>query len=227
MTMAEIQEFFGFKTVNAVSNRFRLASKEHPEIKAKMGTSTTRVVPDFTLEECLTAFQYNIKDNFQFTPAAIVLFKEAFIQRDTPMKIKQKQPRLTQSQKSFIRSYQYFRNRSNVIIERCATCRYFKAQTMNRTGARPSPFCSFYNVYLNKALPKRDVYMDKCPTFLLNYAMPIIITPQGIYKVFDFNSRCILKQRKEDSSMLGIEQSAFKKRKRGEDVIILKDAFSD
>lgn len=223
MTKKEISIFFGFKDTSLIGRAFKYAEQDCPSILQKKGHYNKNMEVDYTLEECLAALSHiedacNIAHKFSFTPATIQVFKENFIHRDVPYKMKQKRIKINKSQHDFLYLVKHYQ------MSVCATCAFLSVNTMNRQGARPSPYCNLYNCFINKVRPKRDIYKDKCESFEYSRATPLIFTSEGVFTIREINYKGEIIPKKD---VFGIPQSAFKsKRKRNEPIVILRDGFS-
>lgn len=218
MTKRELSDFFGNKYTDCVGRCFIYSEAECESIRNKKGHYNKNMEVDYTLEETLLALSHFKEANpfygkYAPTPAMIQLLKENFIHRDKPYKLKEKKIKLTNDQHNFITKYIRYH-----FFSACVCCTFIEARNMNRIG-NPSPYCTFYNCFLNKVKPKRNIYADYCETFYRR-KKPLIFTSEGVKTLDD-----ILKK-KVNNDMLGIPQSVFKsKRKRGEPIVILKDGF--
>lgn len=228
MTKNEMAAFFGYKDQKLFHYCFKDAEAECESIRNKKGHYNKNMEVDYTWEETEIALKYFgnhsiLKDRgFGMTPAMKQVFKENFIHRDLPYKMKEKKIKLTSEQRSFI--YLNLKNVSefHTNLRCCASCAFCEARTMNRVGVKPSPYCNFNGCFLNKVLPRINIYKDHCELYQPIRKSPLIFTPDGVFSIQELT----LKKVKDD--MLGIPQSKFKsKRKRGEPITIIKDGFKD
>lgn len=109
----------------------------------------------------------------------------------------------------------------------CADCMYLTLKAENRVGCTPVPYCTFYDVFLHKVKPKRNIYEDRCPTHQIDWGKHVPIkTSEGYVSEFDITKDFKVRQNK-GKKFYGIKNSEFKsKRNRGEPIVILKDVFA-
>lgn len=220
MTKNEIAHFFGYKDETLIRKCFVAAEGECESIRNKKNHYNKNMEVDYTFEETAIALKHfsecTILD-IKMTPAMIQVLKDNFITRDVPYKLKEKRVKLTSQQHDII-----FLQNTGKRPRVCATCCYLEPKTINKTGARPSPYCVFYGVFLNKCLPKRDIYKDYCETFGFGN-IAYIFTSEGVFTNRQIDAMGRLRQR---TDMLGIPHSKFKsKRKRDEPITIIRSGF--
>lgn len=222
MTKNEMKDFFMFSHMTKIAKAFKLAEQDCPSILQKKGHYSKMVEVDYTLEECLAAIKYlpNIDYGCTITPAMIQVFTETFIHRDTPIKVKHKEIKLNTHAKDWL----YIKRIKKFRKQACCCCMFLILKTPNAAGRKPTPFCTFYDCFLNKVKPKRDIYKDRCPTFKMDWGKHVpILTTNGYVSEFMIDRHFKVKT---NNKMMGIKQSEFKsKRKKDEPIVILKDAF--
>lgn len=218
MTIKEISIMFNADR-SLISKGFKKLERERPEI-SKRKTNTENAAANYSLEECISAL--NLVDNYRFTPMMSRWLKEHFIEHPGLRYKEMPKIKISQSARCFLFFYNGYHN-----YECCITCAYFYPKQMNHKGSGLHPYCSFYESFLNKVKPYRDIYKSKCPTFMKGNQTPVIWTSVGVFpynRIKADNGNFIILP---DNRTLGIENTEFKsKRKKGEDITILKDAFS-
>ena len=214
MTKREIAELCGWTSVTIINRAFKEAEKECPSIKAKTGHYNKIRSVDYTLEEFLIASKYIT--NATYTPVMEQYIIEHFIERPVPFKEREQKPDISKDVKNFLWQYAKYGHR----WKSCVTCAYVTPRTFEGTLRKERPYCTFYECFLHKVKPKRNVYFDYCPTFMKTDKEPFIYTPSGAVLFSNY--------KKKDTSMTGTPQSAFKsKREKNEPIYILKDVYSE
>lgn len=213
MTKYEIAELLHIH-INDISTSFAEAERRNPNLAAKANSYSKKQRPDFTIDEVIEGLQFCP----YVTPMSIRYLKEHFVTRESGYqyrKSKSKKNKLNEDARKFIWRY----HAENWKCNSCVTCIYLIPKAMNRVGLKGSPFCTFYNIFLNKTKDKMNIYQDRCDTFIRNKTSePFIFTPSG--------PMLISKIGKVNTDLMGIDQSEFtSKREKGEPLIVLKDAF--
>ena len=218
MTQKEIAEYLGLRSVTLVNSAFKKAEKESPTIAAKVKQYNRLKSRDYTKEEFLIALKYFDLDRMVLTLPMIQFFLENYIERDTPYKEKKKRSLLTASERRFI---DFYRLRGREYQHKCcANCLYITPRGFEGVVRYERPYCMFYECFLHKVKPKRDIYFDYCPTFRKSNREPYLYLQTGPVLVSQYG--------KENTSMAGIPQSEFKStRAKGEPIYILRDCFED
>lgn len=163
-------------------------------IKAKNNKSTKTKVVDYTLEETL----YAMRRQKTYTPAELIYTEENFIHRDTPYFDKrtvQKNP-LSRDARNFL----FIHRNATRFYAVCSTCKFIAARKMNMPGSRYHPYCTLFSAFLNKALPKRNIYKDRCDSYRCSAGEPLVLTRDG--KVYS-------ERNTDDKKTLGIDNSEF------------------
>lgn len=178
---------------------FRLAAGDGDpvarSIKAKNNKSTKTKVVDYTLEETL----YAMRKQGTYTPAELVYVEENFIHRDTPYYDKRAEHKnsLCRDARNFI----FLCRHATRFRAVCCTCAFIAARRMNHPGSKDSPYCTLFGVFLNKALPKRNIYMDRCNSYRHSKAAPLVFTRDGCANI-DADGNIVRKT-------LGIDRKEF------------------
>lgn len=170
MTIRELSQFFNCSFAN-IFKFYEKALQGEGEIadrlRKKAGTSNKRFVVDYKLDEVC----YILKYNAVFTPMIERFLIEHFIHREEQYIDKRKKPfKLSGDIGNFV----FMCKNGARYPKACASCAYLLAKKMNKVGSRFSPYCNFYNVFLNKALPKRNIYKDYCPTYVRTEKEPLV-----------------------------------------------------
>lgn len=219
MTKMEIATLFGWTCDTLVRQAFSKAAKDCESIRKKKGQGGRNCSIDYTLEEALIALP-NIK---HWNPVMQRFLIENFIHRDNTFVPLPK--KLNYHQLGFI--FLYDNHRHPTV---CANCTYMIAKSFNTVYSKQYPFCTFYNVFLNKAKPTRNIYKDCCSTYRETKSNPLIFTKTGVFprNQIKLDGSYYSIEKDVTNNMLGISSSEFKsKRQKGEPITILKDIFSD
>lgn len=178
---------------------FRLAAgdgcAEARSIKAKNNRSTKTKVVDYTLEETL----YAMRNQGTYTPAELIYTEENFIHRDTPYydKRSERKSSLCRDARNFVFLCRHAARFRAV----CCTCAFLSPRRMNRPGSKDCPYCTLFGVFLNKALPKRNIYTDRCDSYRYSRAEPLVFTRDGCANI-DADGNIV-------ERTLGIDRSEF------------------
>lgn len=216
MTIKEIAVLFGCSHWY-IYKIFEETNSIHKSMAAKKGISRRDAAIDYTYEECVYAFE-NAKER-HVTPMMLVYLEEHFIHRTTSTGKLPKPLKLSTSARTFLFYYPSYR-----MYKACVTCAYFNPRSMKIKGSKLNPYCSFYECFLNKVKPYRDIYKSTCPTFVWSNKVPTVWTnvgPVKVNRIKRVSSQFFLRQENE---VLGIKLDKFKgKRKPNEPIILLKD----
>lgn len=219
MTKMEIATLFGWTCDTLVTQAFSEAAKNCESIRKKKGQGGRNCSTDYTLEETLIAMPHYRYWN----PVMQRYLIENFIHRDVDFVPLPK--KLNYHQLGFIFLYDTYRH---PVV--CANCTYMVAKSFNTAYSKQYPFCTFYNVFLNKAKPARNIYKDSCSTYKETKNSPLIFTKTGVFprNQIALDGSYYSVKSNIANNMLGISSSEFKsKRQKGEPIVILKDMFSD
>lgn len=151
-------------------------------IKLKLASSRKNAMSDYSLDETLFALSFMPT----FTKSLKLYLKEHFILRASNTVYMKQKPLLCKDAEKLL---------ENTKIPCCSNCIYISPRQINSPASRYSPFCTFFSAFLNKALPKRNIYKDYCPAFSMA-SKPTIFTTSG----FTLKTR---------NTTLGIPNSAF------------------
>lgn len=221
MTAEEIAQFLGVSR-SLILKCFKAAEPGMKSIKEKSSFIRTRtLLLDYTIEEAVYALSNYPR--ITFTPMMSRYLKEHYIQRDSPIVRKEKKVSICSSARSFMLFYRMYHN-----FTCCVTCAYFSARQMKKAGTKPAPHCDFYNSFLNKVKPHRDIYKSQCPTYARGKKEPIIWTNIGPFPLHRIYVGKGFVKILPDNTTLGIDNSKFGyKRKTSEPIRIIKDMFSE
>ena len=176
MTKKEIAKLMGYSERN-VHYYFSLAADETEigqKIKFKSNKSTMVKVIDFKLDETLYALSFAAG----FTPMEAQFLKENFIHRDEMYmdRRKNKKIELPYNAKQFLFLHKNCRGIGRKV---CATCAYIQVRKTNNAGSKLHHYCNLFNTFLNRANPKRDVYLDRCEAYEFSDKPPLILDKNG------------------------------------------------
>lgn len=85
---------------------------------------------------------------------------------------------------------------------------------MNHVGSGLHPFCTFYNCFLNKVKPYRDIYKSHCVTYMKGNKTPLVWTSIGVfeyYRLWAKDGNFVILPSNET---LGIKNSEFKSKRK-------------
>lgn len=211
MTKMELAKMLG-SDISFLNKAFKKAEKLSPSIKAKSKHFSNTIVTNYTLTECYCALQFLPWD----TPMVRLYLKENF--KDPSGTYVHHLPKrsLSTDLRLFIFLYTHTRGHRKV----CATCNYLVArrtQLLNKDkpSTRCEPFCKFYNSFMNRAKNRLNIYKDRCETYSWSHAAPLVFDNNHPKNV-DINGNLI-------NCTLGIDNSEFKSKKRGEPVVLLDE----
>lgn len=211
MTMNEIARCLGYP-YEVISRMFSSASRRTGAIadnlKAKHRSSTKMKIADYSYDETVFA----LEGLWRFTRMQRQVLKENFIEREGEYLYKAKR------KARYSRDAHHFMNLLKVANGKrlvCATCAYLTARKINKAGSKDSPYCNFYGCFLNKSLPKRNIYKDRCESFEYSDSPPLVFSTEGVSNI-DYTG-------KMTSRTLGIDNSRFTTgaTRKGEPVTIL------
>lgn len=213
MTLNEIGKLLGYPYPD-ISACFSKAGKEEgfiaENIRQKKGKSTKNKMIDYSLDEALFA----MKHLWRFTEMQKQILKENFIERKEQYLYKDKKKvKYSRDARNFMSLLKMAHGPRKV----CATCTYLSPRKINKPGSKDSPYCNFYNCFLNKSLPKRNIYQDRCESYEFTSADPLVFSEDGYVNV-DIHGNIINKT-------LGIDNSRFTtgRTPAGEPIILLRD----
>lgn len=214
MTLNEIANLLGYP-YTVISACFIEAGKQKgrvaENIKEKKHKSTKLKMIDFSFEEADFAMQFLCR----YTKAQSTFLKENFIERKEMYLYK------NTGRAKLPLDAQRLRNlytiRKNMKFKCCSTCVYITARKINKAGSRFSPYCNFYSCFLNKALPKRNIYRDRCETYEHSKNGPLLFTKDGIENVNYLGE--------VENKTLGFDNSVFTtgQTPKGEPIVLLKE----
>ena len=203
MTVNEIANLLGYP-YEIINRCIVKAGKQEGlianNLKEKKGKSTKLKMVDYTFEEVDFAMQFLCR----YTEAQRVFLRENFIQREECYLYKSKKKSIYANEARKFTDFMkavYKKHKSFKHFRCCANCGYITARRMNRAGCKDSPYCNFYSCFLNKSLPKRNIYKDFCTSFTFSDAGQVAFTRDGIL-VTDILGA-------EERKTLGIENSRF------------------
>lgn len=219
--MREISEYLGWSSDTIIRTAIRYACEDYPQLRQK---EYSRIKSrDYTLEEFLIICEYlpivrekSSLTGFIFTPAMKAFVIDNFIHRKSPSKIAEPKHKMPVEINKFL----YFYKCNKALWKSCVTCIYLAPRVPKGTLQKEKPYCTFYECFLHKAKPKRNIYFDKCLTFRRSYKSPYLFLENGAVREKDFQ--------KYKTDMAGIEQANFiSKRPEGEPMYTLMDIFSE
>lgn len=218
MTQKEIAEYLGLKSDRVVWDAFKKAEKESQSIAAKVKQYNKMKSRDYTKEEFLIALKYFDLSKMVLTLPMVQFVLDNYIERNTPYKERKKRNLLTLSERKFLDFYKLGNNKKRNRC--CVNCAFITPRGFEGVVRYERPYCMFYECFLHKVKPKRDIYFDSCPTFRKSNKEPYLYLQTGPILVSQYG--------KENTSMAGIPQSKFKStREKGEPIYILQDCFED
>ncbi len=180
MTLNEIANLLGYPytiIVACFSKAGELKGRIAENIKQKKYKSTKMKMIDYSFEEADFAMQFLCR----YTKMQSRYLKENFIERKEQYLYKDKgKPKMPHDAALLLGLLSI---RKNVRFKCCATCAYITARKINKPGSKFSPYCNFYSCFLNKSLPKRNIYRDRCETYQYTKSEPMIFTKDGVINV--------------------------------------------
>lgn len=220
MTQKEISLLLGYDNIVIVNNAFREATKIYPEIAAKNQKNRDKysIEADYTIEECLLALPFISYWN----PMLSRYLKEHFME-GTPELKNRHYVKLDYPARHCISQYAF-----GYEAHCCCNCEFLVARSFNKAFSRLYPYCSWYEVFLNKYRPKINIHFDRCPTYIKSDRPPLILTSDGLYPITQIEKTEYGYLVKENKTMLGIPNDKFKSsHKKGEPIVILKDMYAE
>lgn len=209
MTINEISKLLGYNH-RTVYDVFEQAKKHESkigiDIKNKLNMTKRNKSVDWSFEEADFAMSFLPT----YTKMSSQYLKENFIKRNNDFLFRPtEKTKLSYDEKLFL--YRYLAWHKQVYC--CNTCHYIRARRENKAGSKFHPYCEFYTVFLNKALPKRNVYKDSCPSYKFSTKEPFMWNAYGPQNINIYL--------KNNNRTLGIDNSEFTSEKSDNNVIIL------
>lgn len=211
MTINEIAKLLGYNH-RCVYNVFEKAKQDNTVIAANIRNKLKMTKRNKSVDWSFEEADYALKLFPTYTKMSRQYLKENFVKRESEFAFRPtEKTKLSYDIRLFL--YRYSAWHKQVFC--CNTCHYIRARRENKPGSKFHPYCDFYTVFLHKALPKRNVYQDSCPSYKFSKKEPFIWNTNGPQNINSYL--------KNNERTLGIQNSEFTSGKSKDGVIILLD----
>jgi hypothetical protein len=227
LTKKEIAEFFGWNNVTLINRAFVKAEQFSDTISKKKGHYNKVRSIDYTPKEVELAMSF--MDGCVYTPMMTRILLENFIYRTTPFAVKEKTLKLSREQQKFAFLYRYHKNIKQKFPLVCTSCRYLEPRSIKKAFSKPSPYCRYHELFLNKIKPKINILKDRCKEYqtIKKKTYPYIFTKDGVFSLYDFNVQTgVFRKKQMSHSLLSTQEQFSDKRKKDEPIMIVRDIFA-